>query len=101
MTERHKNIIRSNYEKLGNLDADRVMVLLVSEGIVTFDVHEKIKSEKTSKEKAEALLQLLVKRQDRGFYVLIAALEKTGSPDLARVLKMAGGIVIVVTKCRA
>ena len=96
MTEKHKNIITSKYEKLVNLNAESVMVPLVSEGIITFRDHEHIRSEKTSTEKAEALLQLLVKRQDRGFYVLIDALKKCGSPDLARVLEMAGGIVIVV-----
>ena len=96
MTERHKNIIASNYEKLENLDADRVMVPLTSEGIITFDDKEEINSEKTSKRKAGALLHMLVKRQDRGFYVLIDALKKSGSPDLARILKMAGGMVIVV-----
>ena len=96
MTGRHKDIIASNYEKLGNLDADRVMVTLVSQSIITFDDQEKIKAEKTSTGRAEALLQLLVKRQDRGFYVLIDALEKSGSPDLATILKMAGEIVIVV-----
>ena len=96
MTERHKNIISSNYEKLENLDADRVMVTLTSEGIITFDDKEEINSEKTSKRKAGALLHILVKRQDRGFYVLIDALKKSGSPDLARILKRAGGMVIVV-----
>ena len=49
MTEKHKNVIMSNYEKLENLKADRVIVPLVSEGIITFDDQEKIKSEKRSK----------------------------------------------------
>ena len=96
MTEKHKNIITSKYEKLVNLNANSVMVPLVTEGIITFDDQEKIKSEKTSKEQAQALLHLLVKRQDCAFYVLIDALEKSGSPDLARILKMAGGVVSVV-----
>ena len=96
MTERHKNIITSNYEKLENLNANRVTVPLVTEGIITFDDQEKIKSEKTSKEQAQALLHLLVKRQDLAFYVLTDALKKSGSPDLARILEMAGGMVIVV-----
>ena len=95
MTEKHKNIITSKYEKLVNLNADSVMVPLVSGGIITFDDREKIKSEKTSKEQAQTLLHLLVKRQDRAFYVLIDALEKSGSPDLARILGMAGGTVSV------
>ena len=100
MTEKHKDTITSNYEKLENLNADRVMVSLVSEGIITFDDQEKIKSEKTSKEQAQALLHLLVKRQDRAFYVLTDALKKCGSPELARILEMAGRTVSS-SQCRA
>ena len=67
MTEKHKNIITSNYEKLGNLDADRVMVPLISGGIITLEDKEEISSEKTSKRKAGALLHLLVKDNIRPF----------------------------------
>ena len=95
MTGKHKNIITSNHEKLVNLNPDSLLVRLVSDGIITIDDQEKIKSENTSKEKVETLLHLLVKRQDRGFYVLIDVLKKSGSPDLARILEMAGGMVIV------
>ena len=96
MTEEHKNIISSNYEKLVNLNAESVMVPLVSRSIITLDDQEKIKSEKTSKQQAQALLQLLVKRQDRAFHVLIDALTKSGSPDLAVILEMAGAMITVV-----
>ena len=96
MTEKHKKIIKSNYEKLVNLNAESVMLPLVSADIITFDDRAKINSEATTSKKAEELLALLVKRQDRAFYVLIDALKKGGSPDLARILDMAGRIGSVV-----
>ena len=96
MTEKHKKIIKSNYGKLVNLNAESVMLSLVSEDIITFEDREKINSEATTRKKAEELLALLVKRQDHAFYVLMGALQKSGSPELARILEMAGGIVNVV-----
>ena len=95
MTDSHKKIITSNYENLLRLNADNVRRTLFSEGIITLDEHDAIKSEKSSTDKAEALLQLLMRKQDRAFFVLIAALKKYGSPELARILEMAGGMVIV------
>ena len=96
MTERHKNIISSKYEKLVNLNADGVMMTLITQEIITFEDKEDINSEKTRTKKAEALLALLRRKEDRAYYALIDALKKSGSPDLARILEVAGGIVIVV-----
>ena len=86
MTEKHKTIIRSNFAKLVNLNAESVMVPLVTKGILTFNDRECINSATTSQRKAEELLALLVKREDRGFYVLIDALQQSGNPELARLL---------------
>ena len=96
MTEKHKNIILTNYDKLVNLNADRVMVTLIAQKIITFEDQEDINSEKTRTKRAEALLALLRRKEDRAYYVLIDALEKNGSPDLARILKMADGMIFVV-----
>ena len=90
MTEKHKRIIKSNFDKLVNLNAGSVMVDLVAKDIFTFHEQEHVNAESTSQQKANELLTMLVKKQDRGFYVLIAALEKRGNPELARILERAG-----------
>ena len=82
MTGKHQGIIKSNYHKLVNLNADGVMRTLIAQKIITFEDQEDIISKETRTKKAEALLHLLVKRQDGAFYVLIDALKKSGSPDL-------------------
>ena len=96
MTKKHKDIIKSKYEELVNLNADRVMVTLIAQEIITFEDQDDINSEKTRTKKAETLLALLRKKEDRAYYVLINALEKSGSPDLAGILEMAGRMVTVV-----
>ena len=96
MTGKHKNIITSKYEELVNLNADRVMVTLIAQKMITFEDQDDVNSEKTRTNKAVALLALLRRKEDRAFYVLIDALEKSGSRDLARILEVAGGIVSVV-----
>ena len=96
MTERHKNIISSNYEELVKLNPDRVMVTLTAQKIISFEDQDDIHLEKTRTKKAEALLALLRRKEDRAYYVLIDALEKSSNPDLAGILEMAGGIVTVV-----
>ena len=96
MTEKHKKIITSNYEKLDKLNAEQVMATLLSDGIITLKDKEDINSEGTRTKKAWALLDLLLNKQDCAYGVLIDALNKHGSPELARILDMAGGGVILV-----
>ena len=90
MTTKHEKIIKSHYAKLVSLSADRVMDYLVSKEIIDFEDLEDVNSKETSTQKARALLMLLVKRQDRGFYFLIEALRESGNVDLARILERAG-----------
>ena len=63
MTKKHKDIIKSKYEELVNLNADRVMVTLIAQEIITFEDQDDINSEKTRTKKAEALLALLRKKK--------------------------------------
>ena len=97
MTEKHKNIISSNYEELVKLNADHVMVPLVSARIITFEDQDDVNSKTTRREKAKKLLALLLDKPDSAYSVLIDALRKSGSPQLARILEIAGGLVIVVS----
>ena len=84
MAEKHKNIITSKYEELVNLNADRVMVTLIAQGMITFEDQDDINSEKTRTKKVETLLALLLNKQDHAYHVLIDALKNSGSPDLCR-----------------
>ena len=97
MTEKHKNIITSNYEELVSLNAEQVMTTLLSKGIITSEDLEDINSKETRRKKASSLLNLLLSKQDRAYDVMIDALKKHGNPELALILDMAGGKVIVVS----
>ena len=92
MTEKHKKIITSNLSKLGNLNADGVMIILVENGIFTVDEMAEVDAKPTPTMKAIFLMRLLLRKQDRGFYILIDALKNKGSPELASILEMGGGI---------
>lgn len=92
MTEKHKGIIRDNWEELTtNLAPDGMLNKLVAEDIISFQEQEELLAEQpASHKRARALLALLVKRPDKAFYVLIEACGKYNMPHLAKLLKDAG-----------
>ena len=90
MTEKHKNILMSNYKKLVNLNAGDVMDSLIERGIITSGERKSIYSQGESKDRSRALLDFLVDRQDDAFNALIEALKESGSPDLAGILEREG-----------
>lgn len=91
MTVKHVDIITRFFEQLANnLTADGMLNKLVAESIITITEQEEILIERVTSKRAGVLLRLLLKREDRTFYVLIEALRKYTMPHLAKLLEDAG-----------
>lgn len=86
MTEEHKKIIRNNFDTLTeNIRVNGILGKLLAEGTIGPDEQEKL-----CHGSPDELLRLVMKREDRGFYVLIDACDKKCMPHLANLLKDAG-----------
>ncbi len=97
MSPEHKRIITDNLEGLVNLDADTVALKLLSAQIITIHERDEIMAKKTPRDRAVSLLlDKLVRKQDKGFSVLIEAL-KEGNPELAAILESAGMLDLLAT----
>lgn len=70
---------------------------LVAVGIITIAEHEEILVERVTSKRAGVLLRLLLKREDRTFYVLIRALKKYKMPHLAKLLEDDGRYTDLLT----
>ena len=104
MSDKHKEILTRHFQKnVDNLIAESILPILVSEKIITVGEIEQIrKGNATTKDKATELVTLLTKKEDRTFYVLIAACKEEGMLNLARLLEDAGihhTHVLVLGKC--
>lgn len=91
MTDKHKDILTRNYDTLTmHLTADIMLNKLMAEGIITIGEHEDLLTAVTSSNRAGALLRLLLKKEDRAFYVLIQACKVYAIPYLAWLLDNEG-----------
>lgn len=91
MTDKRRGIIRKHFVQLQDLNAESIMPQFVAEDLITVEDMERItKGNDTDRQKAVALLMLLMKSQYRAFRVLITALEEYKMPHLAGLLDKAG-----------
>lgn len=70
MTDEHKKIITDSFDVLtANLAVDNILSLLVSNNIISPDEQSDILEERR-KGRARVMLGMIMKRVDKGFYVL-------------------------------
>lgn len=81
MTEKDRTIVKETFEKLvENLTLDILIVKLVATKIITVQEQEELLMEVISHKRAEALLRLLLNRNDEAFYVLQKTLQQYNMP---------------------
>lgn len=91
MTSRHKLIITENFDVLAeDLSSHKVLNKFVAKQIIDSTELESF-LEMSPGKRATQLLMLLLKREDRAFYVLIEACKKYNMSHLAKLLEDAGG----------
>ncbi|CAG5133650.1 unnamed protein product, partial [Candidula unifasciata] len=78
MTPEHKQALRANRDILvENMTPDDIFNDLLSKQILSNTDVTRIKDKKTTEAINEELLNVLIKRSDRGFYVFVASLRRT------------------------
>ena len=95
MTDKHQTVITEKLETLVNsLSPDPILVKLVASGIFTMREKRKVQALSTLDERADELLSLLVRKQDKAFYVFIKACEENNMEHIAHALRRAGNYLV-------
>ena len=91
MSQRHKEIITRQFKELvENLNTESILPTLVSEAIITVDEVEQIMKQSTRRLQAMELVQLLLRKEDRAFNVLVTACKENAMRHIANCLEKAG-----------
>lgn len=89
MTDEHKKLLRTNIKKLAeNMRVHDVLNDLMERDVVNFDDKEMItrNGNTTSREKAEILIQIIVRKNDSVYQDFIISLQKTNQKHVANIL---------------
>ncbi|XP_029650540.2 uncharacterized protein LOC115223936 isoform X3 [Octopus sinensis] len=88
MSEEHKKLVKDNRVKLvQNMIANDVLDHLLQKDVLTMSEKDRIKAEGASMN--EKLIDTIMCKQDKAFFVFVDALKNTGQPHLADLLSPA------------
>lgn len=87
MTKDHKDILKKHFpEIVQNITPGVLIRKLVAENILSPEEQQELNAEKVDVKRAEQLLQLLLKREDRGFDVFEGECRKSCQHHVANLL---------------
>ncbi|CAI9740338.1 kinesin-related protein 4-like isoform X3 [Octopus vulgaris] len=88
MSEEHKKLVKDNcVELVQNMFANEVLDHLLQKDVLTMSEKDRIKAEGASMN--EKLIDTIMCKPDKAFFVFVAALKNTGEPHLADLLSPA------------